>query len=395
MSVMTGLDRLVESLRSGARLPELPAAIDGALRGRRAGLVTNHSAVDRGLAAAPDALGSAGCRLAALFGPEHGVRGDAPDGEVVASGIDTRTGLPCHSLYGEHRKPTPEMLACLDLLLFDIQDVGARFYTFESTLSLSMEAAAGAGVPLVVLDRPNPIGGVAVEGPLLEPEQAPFVGLHALPIRHGRTLGELGLLFHHRFGVGARPHVVRIEGWSRADRWPATGRQWVPPSPNMPTPETALVYPGTCLLEGTSVSEGRGTARPFEFFGAPWLRAEGLADALNALELPGCRFRPHRFRPTASKHTGEACEGCQLHVTDPDAFLPVLTGVSILAVLRPADGFEWRSWQPATFSIDRLAGTSRVREGLDAGITPREMSAAWEPACRAFLAEARAWELYS
>ncbi|MGV3724379.1 MAG: exo-beta-N-acetylmuramidase NamZ family protein, partial [Actinomycetota bacterium] len=287
--VQSGLDKAVAWL-GGGRVRGEEREVAELIRKARLGLVTNPSAVTRDLVSAPDALRAAGARVVALFGPEHGVRGEIPDGVKVPHGTDARTGIPLWSLYGADFAPTPEMLKDLDALVFDIQDVGARFYTFTSTLSHVMKSAAAANLPVIVLDRPNPIGGRLIEGPILEPKHASFVGLHPIPIRHGATMGELGRLWHH-FGVGRPPHVVTCSGWLRAQRWGETGRSWIAPSPNIPAPEIALVYPGTCLLEGTNVSEARGTTLPFLCFGAPWVDAEALADRLNAAQLPGCRFR--------------------------------------------------------------------------------------------------------
>jgi uncharacterized protein YbbC (DUF1343 family) len=392
-----GLDRLADSLRAKDRLPELRGEVDHAVRRGRVGLITNHSAVDAGLQCAADVLQAAGCRLAALFGPEHGIRGDAPDGQPVPTVVDRRTGLPCFSLYGEQRQPSPAMLAGLDALVYDIQDVGARFYTFESTMSLAMEAASEAGLPFVVLDRPNPLGGDRVEGPLLEPQLSSFVGLHPIPVRHGCTIGELARLFHQRFSVGAPPYVVPMEGWERRDLWHDLCLPWVPPSPNMPTADTALVYPGLALLEGTNISEGRGTAHPFEFFGAPWLDAGEVAGCLNAAGLPGVRFRPHCFQPAASKHAGELCAGAQAHVLDPGEFRPVLTGLGVLHAVKDLSGerFEWLQWQGGVYSVDRLAGTDSVRESLNRGESWMPLAASWESGCRRFLDERRPVELYA
>lgn len=373
--VRTGLDVAVGWLRTGDRPAAHRLAAD-LLHEGRLGLVCNPSAVTSDLRAAPDALRAAGANVVALFGPEHGVRGDLPDGEPVPHGRDERTGLPVWSLYTHAYEPTAEMLAGLDALVFDLQDIGARFYTYAGTLSHVMRGAAAAGIPVIVLDRPNPLGGLALEGPILEPEHASLVGRHPIPIRHGATLGELGRLWA-RFGAGEEPYVVPCAGWKRDMLWRHTGLAWVPPSPAMPAPETALVYPGICLLEGTNVSEGRGTANPFQWFGAPWAQAEELADRLNAEELPGCRFRPIRFRPTASKHHGEVCEGCQLHVTDPAAFLPVAAGVAVLSVFRTVyDTFAWRE-TAATYAVDRLAGSTRLRTAIDAGLSWPELAAEW------------------
>lgn len=377
MPVATGLDVAASWLRGGRVRGEQHEETAELLRRGRLGLVTNPSAVTADLVAAPDALRAAGARLGALFGPEHGVRGDVADGVKVPHGIDARTGVPAWSLYGQGFAPTPEMLAGLDALVFDIQDVGARFYTFSSTLSYVMQAARDANLPLILLDRPNPLGGQKVEGPVLEPEHASFIGLHPVPIRHGATMGELGRLWS-RFKGLPEPLVVPSAGWGREHTWDRTGLQWVPPSPNMPAFETALLYPGMCLLEGTNVSEGRGTACPFRWFGAPWIDAETLAERLNAAGLPGVRFRPARFQPSASKHAGEACAGCQVHVLDPEALLPVASGVAVLAALRDMypDQFEWRR-NGEKWSVDRLAGTSGLREQIDDGRSWTEIAAGW------------------
>jgi uncharacterized protein YbbC (DUF1343 family) len=398
----SGLERLCFGL-AGRGDPPLDADLRARVR-HSAGLVTHPAAVTRDFTSAVEALTRAGARLAALFGPEHGVRGEAPDGRAVACGVDAHSGLPVYSLYrggssGSH-SPTPEMLRGIDVLIVDLQDIGARFYTFASTVSHCMEAAAAAGVPLVILDRPNPIGD-AIEGPLLERKLASFVGLHPLPIRHGCTMGELALLFHRAFGVGDEPAVVpfgddrRQATGDRRDRGDIAGPvarrlspvawDWVPPSPNIPTPLTALVYPGTCLLEGTNVSEGRGTAKPFEWLGAPWIDAGALAERLRAAALPGAGFRPVYFIPSASKWAGECCAGVQLHVTDDRAFRPVLTGIAILAALRAMwpEQFQWRE-SGGGYAVDRLAGTEAVRRAIDAGEVPVDIAASWSNDERAF-----------
>jgi uncharacterized protein YbbC (DUF1343 family) len=392
--VETGLDRLLEALSGSTSEPDL-GELPRRLRATRVGFVTNHSAVTRDLRSAVDALHETGIHLAALFGPEHGVRGEAAAGQKVESGIDPLTGAPIYSLYGATREPTPEMLRSIDLVLFDIQDVGARFYTYQSTLSLVMDACGRAGVPLIVLDRPNPLGGVKTEGPLLEADQASFVGLHAIPIRHGLTMGELARLFHAAFSVGASPEVIPLRGWRREMAWEETGLPWVAPSPNMPAPETARVYPGTCLFEGTVLSEGRGTTKPFEWIGAPWVEADRWAGVLNGLALPGARFRPVHFVPTASKFAGEACAGVQVHVTDRGAFQAVSVGVAMLGSLRALwpDRFAWRE-SGGRFFIDRLAGTARLRAAIDDGAGARDLERAWEPGLRAFERQARAIHLY-
>jgi uncharacterized protein YbbC (DUF1343 family) len=396
--MLSGLDRLCSALADQAE-PPLNAELMRGIR-RSAGLLTHPAAVTGDLTSSVEALSRAGAGLMTLFGPEHGVRGEAPDGRAVPSGVDPRTGLPVHSLYrggsAASNAPDAEMLRGLGVLIIDLQDVGARFYTFTSTLSLCMEAAARADVRVVVLDRPNPIGD-AIEGPLLRPEFASFVGLHPLPIRHGCTIGELALLFHRKFGVGEESSVVEYapathtpSGCMAADYW-----NWIPPSPNMPTPATALVYPGTCLLEGTNVSEGRGTARPFEWLGAPWINAEALAERLQSEGPAGVRFRPVHFIPSASKWAGEACAGVQVHVLDEEAFRPVRTGVAILSALRSLwpEQFQWRE-AGGLFAVDRLAGTDRLRCAIDAGESSSAIASSWQPDEEAFAAAREAVRLY-
>jgi len=356
------------------------------LRGKRVGLVTNATGLDSHLRSDVDRFVThPDFTLVALFGPEHGVRGDVQAGDKVSSSRDAATGLPVHSLYGAHREPTPAMLAGIDMLVFDIQDVGTRFYTYPYTLAGVMRAAKRAGIPVVVADRPDPLGGVQVEGPVLEPALASFVGLFPIPLRHGMTIGELASLFNAEFGIGAELHVVAMQGWRRGDEPLRGALPWVPPSPNMPTPDTALVYPGMGLLEGTNVSEGRGTTRPFETLGAPWVDARALAERLNAMALPGVRFRPTWFTPTFSKHAGQACGGVQLHVTDRAAFRPVRTGVAVLKALHdqhPHD-FDFLPGEPPFF--DRLAGVPWLREAIARGDTLDAIEARWQAPLADFL----------
>jgi uncharacterized protein YbbC (DUF1343 family) len=366
-----------------------------ALAGRRVGLVANPTAVTRDLVHAADLLhAAAGVRLAALFGPEHGVRGDAQYMAAVGGERDPRTGLPAHSLYGETReslRPTPEQLDGLDVLAFDVQDVGARYYTYQATMMLCMEAAAEAGKAFVVLDRPNPIGGTLVEGPALRPGFESFCGLHDLAVRHGMTVGELALLFRAERKLDLDLEVIPCRGWSRGMASRETGLPWVLPSPNMPTPETALVYPGMCLLEGTNLSEGRGTTRPFELFGAPWLDAHRLAADLSRERLPGVAFRPASFVPTWDKHAGARCHGVDLVVRDPARFRPFRTGLAAVVHARAQapERFAWRT-EPYEFvrdvlAFDLLCGSSREREAIEAGATVSEIG-------RVFLPEERAFE---
>jgi uncharacterized protein YbbC (DUF1343 family) len=374
------------------------------LAGRTVGLVCNPTAVTRTLTHAADVLHRAPrVRLAALFGPEHGVRGDAQYMAAVGGERDPRTGLPAHSLYGETKaslRPRAADLEGLDVLVFDVQDVGARYYTYQATMMLCMEAAAEAGIGFVVLDRPNPIGGLAVEGPRLRPGFESFCGLHDLAVRHGMTVGELARLFRAERKLDVELEVVPCEGWRRAVGFRGTGLPWVFPSPNMPTPETALVYPGMCLLEGTNLSEGRGTTRPFELFGAPWLDGQRLADALGRERLPGVRFRPVSFVPTWDKHAGVRCHGVELHVHDPGRFRPFRTGLAAVLHARRQDParFAWRT-EPYEFvtdvlAFDLLCGSDRERKALEAGASLAELARPLGPEERAFVRRRAPYLLY-
>ena len=366
------------------------------LRGKRVALVTNATGVDRQLRSDIDRLAAhPDVALVALFGPEHGVRGDVQAGDKVASSRDPGTGLPVHSLYGEHREPTAAMLAGIDVIVFDIQDVGTRFYTYPYTLAGVMRAAKRAGIPVVVADRPDPLGGLRVEGPVLDPSLASFVGLVPIPLRHGMTLGELALLFNTEFGISADLHVVAMEGWRRGEEPLREALPWVPPSPNMPTLDTALVYPGLGLLEGTNVSEGRGTTRPFEMVGAPWVDARALADRLNALRLPGARFRAAWFTPSFSKHAGQACGGVQVHITDRAAFRPVRTGIAVLKALHEQHPkrFAFLSGDPPFF--DRLSGVPWLREAILRGDAIEAIEARWTPELRQFETLRQRYLLYA
>jgi len=350
------------------------------VRGRRVGLLTNASAVLSDLTGTQTALQSAGVRIVALFSPEHGLYGVEADGAAVAPGCGPG-GLPIHSLYGPTRRPTPEMLADLDVLLFDIQDVGARFYTYIWTMSLALESAAEAGLPFIVLDRPNPIGGEVIEGPMLEPAFASFLGRYPLPIRHGLTMGEIARWLDSTLNLGADLTVIPMQGWRREMFFDDTGLPWAPPSPAMPWPATALVYPGACLIEGTNLSEGRGTALPFHLVGAPWIDDHKMAETLNRLDLDGIRFRPATFCPTAHKWSGQRCGGVQLHVTDRITFRPVTVGLHLLATVQTLypDKFTWRdqSEEGARPHIDLLAGTDKVRLALDRGVSVSDIVASW------------------
>lgn len=365
------------------------------LHGKRVGLVTNQTGVNRRGVSDVDLLRAAGIKLVALFGPEHGVRGEAQAGEKVDSGIDKLSGLPVYSLYGATKQPTPEMLTGIDVLLFDMQDVGARFYTYPSTLLFVLRAAEKAGIEVIVLDRPNPLGGELIEGPVLEPKYASFVGIFALPVVHGMTMGELAKMFVGLEKLRVKLTVVTMKNWSRDYRGtPRTDLPWIPPSPNMPTRSTALVYPGTALFEGTNISEGRGTKRPFEQIGAPFIDGAALAAKLNAAQIPGASFSAATFTPTSSKFEGQSCSGVLLTVTDSKAFRPFATGLAMVKAVHDLhpDKFEFRTGAPSYF--DQLVGVGWVREWIIAGKSVAEMEAKWQIALDAFKKIRPAFLLY-
>jgi uncharacterized protein YbbC (DUF1343 family) len=375
-----------------------------ALRGQRVGAILNPTSVDRRFHHLADLLAQApDVALCALFGPEHGVRGEAQYMEAVGQAVDARTGVPVYSLYGssfDSLRPRPEWLAGLDVLVFDIQDVGARYYTYLATMALAMEACALAGVAFVVLDRPNPLGGLLVEGNHVAEGFRSFVGLYDVPARHGMTAGELARLLAAEGHWGTELTVVPCQGWTRSMGWTDTKLPFLPPSPNMPTADTALVYPGMCLLEGTNLSEGRGTCRPFEQFGAPWLDAESLVQALNALGLPGLAVRPVHFTPTFDKHRGVSCAGAFLHVVDASAFRPVRTGLAAVMAARALGGdFRWRTdayeFVQDRSAFDLLCGTDAVRLALEAGASFPEVARLLDDASEAFLERRRPYLLYA
>jgi uncharacterized protein YbbC (DUF1343 family) len=371
------------------------------LRGRRLGLVANPTSVTSGLAHAALALSaSRRFRLTALFGPEHGLWADAQDLVEVGDSRDSRTALPVFSLYGRTRVPTAEMLSGLDAVVFDVQDVGSRYYTFIYTMLHVLEACARDGLAAVVLDRPNPLGGEAIEGNVLSPEYRSFVGMHPLAVRHGMTVGELAHLFRAECGLDLDLEVVAMRGWRRTMRFEDTGLPWVMPSPNMPTVSTAVVYPGGCLIEGTNLSEGRGTTRPFELVGAPWLDPWVLAKDLDGERLPGVRFRPVYFTPTFQKHAGRPCGGVQVHVTDRERFPAFLTYLLLIHHARRQDprAFAWRDppyeYEHVKRPIDILCGTDQVRRTIDAGRSPRTLAAGWRKDVAAFRRRRAPYLLY-
>ncbi len=391
-------------MKRGARVHsglDVLAARPERLRGQRLGLVVNPTAVTSDLRHAVDVLTKTkGLRVTALFGPEHGIWANAQDLEEVGDARDARTGLPVRSLYGPERVPSAEMLEGVDTLVFDVQDVGSRYYTFIYTMLHVMEACAEHGKRLVVLDRPNPLGGVLTEGNVLDPEYRSFVGLHPLPVRHGMTVGELALLFHRERGFDVDLAVVRMRGWERSMFFEDTGLPWVLPSPNMPTVDTAVVYPGGCLVEGTNLSEGRGTTRPFELVGAPWLDPWKLARALEKEKIPGAVFRPVFFTPTFQKHARELCGGVQIHVTDRRKFPSFLCTLLLIAHARAQDEkrFAWRQppyeYELVKLPFDILCGTDAVRKHIEAGRSPSKLVPGWKKELAAFRRRRQPFLLY-
>ncbi len=368
------------------------------VEGRRVGLITNCSGVNWQLESSASLLHrQAGVELCALFGPEHGFRGSTPDGQHVDNHIDPETGVPVYSLYSENRRPAETILRQLDVLLCDIQDVGTRFYTYLYTMSLSMEVCAHIDLPIVVLDRPNPVGGISIEGNLLDLEFVSFVGRYPIPIRYGLTIGETARLFNEEFDIGAVLKVVALQGWHRTDYWDDCGLTWVPPSPNMPTVDTAIVYPGMCVFEGTNLSEGRGTAKPFEQVGAPYIEAHRLAERIRESRLPGVAWRPVHFRPEFGKHTGRECHGVQLHVFDRNRLAPVRAAMELLVAVKElySDEFQWHLPASGIHNFDRLMGTDRIRFAIDEGMSAAELERAWEPECRSFRTRCAPYQLYS
>jgi len=376
--VATGLERLLEG--------DL-----GCLRGKRLGLVANATSVGAALRPSAELLHRyLEGRLVVLFAPEHGLSGAAQDQVELEDDTDPLTGLEVRSLYGPARIPTPEMLDGLDALVFDIQDVGSRYYTYIWTLAHAMEACARDGLEMIVLDRPNPIGGELLEGNLVESSHRSFVGLYSVPMRHGLTVGEAARLFNEELGIGCRLTVVPMTGWMRSMWFDETGMVWIMPSPNMPTLETATVYPGGCLFEGTNLSEGRGTTRPFEIVGAPWVEPYRLVSELEKEELSGVAFRPLFFEPAFHKNAGEVCGGIQQHVADRRSYRPVRTALAILKALRrlwPGE-FAWRQ-PPYEYELERppfdiLAGGSRIRKQVEEDLPLIDIEGAWQDALSRF-----------
>jgi uncharacterized protein YbbC (DUF1343 family) len=367
----------------------------GTLRGKRLGLVSNPASVDHRLRHIVDLmLADAQIDVAALFGPQHGFRSDVQDNMIETPHAEFEAGgrkrVPLYSLYSDTREPTAEMLRDVDTLVIDLQDIGTRIYTYMYTMANCMRAARKRGIKVIICDRPNPIGGVEVEGITLEPGNESFVGQFPIPTRHGMTIGELARLFNEHFAIGADLEISPMSGWKRQMYWDETHLPWVMPSPNIPTLDSALAFPGTVHIEGTNASEGRGTTRPFELVGAPWIQAEAFAAALNKRELPGVYFRPVVFEPTFQKHARVACGGCQIHVLDRHAFKPVLCGVAIIEQMRAADpgAFAWKrppyEYEHDKEPIDVIAGSPSFRQSIDAGERAEHIAAQWASSVQDF-----------
>jgi uncharacterized protein YbbC (DUF1343 family) len=353
-----------------------------AIKDARVGLICNQASVNHSYHHAADLLHDhSKIELRALFGPQHGIRGDVQDNMIeTGHSIDRKTRLPVHSLYSETREPTDTMLQDIDVLVFDMQDVGCRIYTFVYTLANCMRAARRLGKKVIVCDRPNPINGASVTGNILEPEYASFVGQFALPTRHGMTVGELAQMFNEHFKIDCDLEVIPMQGWQRAFWQDDTDAPWVLPSPNMPTLDSATVFPGTVHFEGTQVSEGRGTTKPFELIGAPYIDPDEYADQLNALGLEGVYFRSCMFQPTFQKHAGVSCGGVQIHVTDRDSFEPWFAGIAMVKLIHDLypNKFRWKE-PPYEYVYDKnpfdvISGTAKIREAFEKGIALDEIA---------------------
>ena len=393
---------MLTSAETGVRLGSDRLLASSRLRGARVAVVCNHASVDHGFEHIVDRLAAAdGVTLAAIFGPQHGFRSDVQDNMIeTPHGDDPSRRVPIYSLYSETREPTAEMLRGVDVVVIDLQDIGARIYTYIYTMANCLRACGRHGVPVIVCDRPNPINGVDIEGARLVPGYESFVGLFPIPMRHGMTIGELARLFNDRFGLGATLDVVEMAGWRRDMYADASSLPWVMPSPNIPTLDTAVVYPGTVLFEGTMLSEGRGTTRPFELVGAPWIEAERFAREMNALGLPGALFRPAVFEPTFQKHAKRPCGGCQIHVTDRAVFKPVLTGAALIEMFRRLDPqqFAWRQppyeYEHEKLPIDILAGSDALRHQIESGMSAQRIAESWHTDEDEFRRERQPYLLY-
>jgi len=389
MVISTGIEQVCRSIHPS-------------LAGKRLGLLANQASTDRHFIHGRDLLRAAyPGQLTCLFSPQHGFFSEKQDNMIESDhGVDSVTGLPVYSLYGETRKPYPSMFAVIDVLLVDLIDVGTRVYTFIWTVVHCLEVAAATGVKVVILDRPNPIGGHLVEGNILRADCASFVGRCAIPMRHGLTLGELALLSNRELGINADLEVVPAMGWQREVFFPATGQPWVFPSPNMPSFIAALVYPGQVIWEGTNISEARGTTLPFELFGAPFLDHREVLAALRATDLPGCILRPLRFEPTSGKWMGQVCTGFQIHVTDPQAFRPYRTSLALLQAIRRLYPGQF-AYKPPPYEyeferlpMDLIIGDRAVREALENGVPIDTLEQGWQGELDEYRERRRAVLLY-
>lgn len=367
-------------------IERLAGSPPGGLKGKRLGLLCNQASTDRRFTHSRDLIAQTfPGGLTCLFSPQHGFFSEKQDNMVESDHMrDPVTGLPVFSLYAGRRRPNDAMFELFDVLIVDLVDVGTRVYTFLSTLAYCMEAAARAGKKIIVLDRPNPLGGLVTEGNILQRSCFSFVGLYPLPMRHGLTFGELSLLLKHGFGIDVDLEVIPMQGWRRRMFFRDTGFPWVFPSPNMTTPETALVYPGQVVWEGTNISEGRGTGLPFELFGAPFIDPRRVIGALAAADLPGCHLRPLVFEPTANKWTGQPCHGFQIHVTDPSAFRPYRTSLALLQTVYSLYPGEFAYKEPPyeyeyeRLPMDLIIGDRRIRRRLESGTRIGELEASWQ-----------------
>jgi uncharacterized protein YbbC (DUF1343 family) len=391
MKVLSGLD--VISLR-------MPAG----LRGKRVGIVCHASSITSDFRFITEIFDSnRECTLAALFGPQHGISGQTQDNMIEWEGAThPLLGIPVYSLYGEHRKPTPEMLHNIDAIIIDLQDVGARLYTYVWTVKLCMQACAEAGLPVYILDRPNPIGRIRADGPVLKEEYFTFVGGASIPMCHRMTIGEMAVWIKHKHIPRCELHVIRAEGWRRDSLYRETGLPWVIPSPNMPAPETTMVYPGTVLTEALNISEGRGTVIPFELTGAPFINGPGLLSELKDRHIPGCRFRLHDFIPTFNKYAGQYCQGIQIHVTDTRRFRPVATALHLFeAIIKtsPPDSLKFNpppyEYEYRLMPFDILSGDSRMREVLEKGLSLNDEISRWDASIDYFKKEFSQMTLYN
>ena len=367
------------------------------LKGRTIGIVCNPASVDASFRHVIQRAEDAGVTIGAIFGPQHGIKSDLQENMIetphasASLGTQAKRHVPVYSLYSETREPSAEMLRGLDALVVDLQDVGTRIYTYIYTMAHCLRAGAKHGIPVIVCDRPNPIGGVTVEGPVLELGYESFVGQYPIPMRHGCTIGELAGLFNEHFGIGAKLEVVKMQGWDRTKYMDEIGMPWVLPSPNIPTLDAAITYPGTVLLEGTNISEGRGTTKPFELLGAPWVSdPDAFADALNRQHIAGAHFRAHSFEPVFHKGAGQTCGGVQMHITDRRQLAAVEAGVILIDAFRRAnpEAFAWREppyeYEYVKPPIVILFGADRLRRALEAGVSPQALAAEWPPAVTAF-----------